>query len=220
MFDFLYNFIMLCALFLLYSFVGWIIEVIYTFIIERKFVNRGFLIGPLVPIWGFGAVLIMLILRSDDSLFNLAISSAFIGSFLEYVVNYVMEKIFKVRWWDYSKLPFNINGRVWLGSSLFFGLGGILVVKVFNPIIFNLFSMINETVFSVVVIILILIVLTDFCVSFNIINKLKISALSMKKDYTEEISKKVRGVLMEKSLWFRRLLKAFPNIKVSFKGKK
>ncbi len=220
MFDFLYNFIMLCALFLLYSFVGWIIEVIYTFIIERKFVNRGFLIGPLVPIWGFGAVLIMLILRSDDSLFNLAISSAFIGSFLEYVVNYVMEKIFKVRWWDYSKLPFNINGRVWLGSSLFFGLGGILVVKVFNPIIFNLFSMINETVFSVVVIILILIVLTDFCVSFNIINKLKISALSMKKDYTEEISKKVRAVLMEKSLWFRRLLKAFPNIKVSFKGKK
>ena len=220
MFDFLYNFIMLCALFLLYSFVGWIIEVIYTFIIERKFVNRGFLIGPLVPIWGFGAVLIMLILRSDDSLFNLAISSAFIGSFLEYVVNYVMEKIFKVRWWDYWNLPFNINGRVWLGSSLFFGLGGILVVKVFNPIIFNLFSMINETVFSVVVIILILIVLTDFCVSFNIINKLKISALSMKKDYTEEISKKVRAVLMEKSLWFRRLLKAFPNIKVSFKGKK
>lgn len=220
MFDFLYNFIMLCALFLLYSFAGWIIEVVYTFIIERKFVNRGFLIGPLVPIWGFGAVLITLILKSDDSLFNLAISSAFIGTFLEYIVNYVMEKIFKVRWWDYSKLPFNINGRVWLGSSIFFGLGGILVVKVFNPIIFNLFSMINETVFSWIVIILVLIVLIDFCISFNIINKLKISALSMKKDYTEEISKKVRGVLMEKSLWFRRLLKAFPNIKVSFKGKK
>lgn len=220
MFDFLYNFIMLCALFLLYSFFGWIIEVIYTFITEKKFVNRGFLIGPLVPIWGFGAVLITLILRSDDSLFNLTISSAFIGTFLEYVVNYVMEKIFKVRWWDYSKLPFNINGRVWLFSSVFFGLGGILIVKIFNPIIFNLFSMINEVIFSWIVIILILIVLTDFCVSFNIINKLKISALSMKKDYTEEISKKVRGVLMEKSLWFRRLLKAFPNIKVSFKGKK
>ena len=140
MFDFLYNFIMLCALFLFYSFIGWIIEVIYTFITEKKFVNRGFLIGPLVPIWGFGAVLITLILKKDDSLFNLAISSAFIGTFLEYVVNYVMEKMFKVRWWDYSRLPFNINGRVWLGSSLFFGLGGILVVKFLNPIIFNLFS--------------------------------------------------------------------------------
>ncbi len=220
MFDFLYNFITLCALFLFYSFIGWIIEVIYTFITEKKFVNRGFLIGPLVPIWGFGAVLITLILKKDDSLFNLAISSAFIGTFLEYVVNYVMEKMFKVRWWDYSRLPFNINGRVWLGSSLFFGLGGILVVKFLNPIIFNLFSMINEVIFSWIVIIFVLIFLTDFCISFNIINKLKISALSMKKDYTEEISKKVRSVLMEKSLWFRRLLKAFPNIRISFKGKK
>ena len=220
MFDFLYNFITLCALFLFYSFIGWIIEVIYTFITEKKLVNRGFLIGPLVPIWGFGAVLITLILKKDDSLFNLAISSAFIGTFLEYVVNYVMEKMFKVRWWDYSRLPFNINGRVWLGSSLFFGLGGILVVKFLNPIIFNLFSMINEVIFSWIVIIFVLIFLTDFCISFNIINKLKISALSMKKDYTEEISKKVRSVLMEKSLWFRRLLKAFPNIRISFKGKK
>ena len=220
MFDFLYNFITLCALFLFYSFIGWIIEVIYTFITEKKFVNRGFLIGPLVPIWGFGAVLITLILKKDDSLFNLAISSAFIGTFLEYVVNDVMEKMVKVRWWDYSRLPFNINGRVWLGSSLFFGLGGILVVKFLNPIIFNLFSMINEVIFSWIVIIFVLIFLTDFCISFNIINKLKISALSMKKDYTEEISKKVRSVLMEKSLWFRRLLKAFPNIRISFKGKK
>ena len=119
MFDFLYNFIILGALFLIYSFIGWMIEVIYTLIEKKKFVNRGFLIGPLVPIWGTGAVLITIILRPDDSLFNLVISSAFIGTFLEYVVNYLMEKMFKVRWWDYSSLPFNISGRVWLGSSCF-----------------------------------------------------------------------------------------------------
>ena len=76
-----------------------------------------------MPIWGTGAVLITLILRPQDSLFNMAISSAFIGSFLEYVVNYLMEKIFKVRWWDYSKLPFNINGRVCLTSFLLFWFG-------------------------------------------------------------------------------------------------
>ena len=98
MFDFLYNFIILGALFLIYSFIGWMIEVIYTLIEKKKFVNRGFLIGPLVPIWGTGAVLITIILRPDDSLFNLVISSAFIGTFLEYVVNYLMEKLFKVRW--------------------------------------------------------------------------------------------------------------------------
>ncbi len=218
--EVIYRFIVLCALFLIYSFIGWLIEVIYTFITEKKFINRGFLIGPLVPIWGTGAILITLILKPDDSLFNTAISSAFIGTFLEYVVNYVMEKLFKVRWWDYSQLPFNINGRVWLGSSCFFGLGGILIVQIINPIFFNIFTMFDRYVFCVIIILLLLLALIDFCISFNIINKLKISVDSVRKDYTEEISKKVKSVLMSKSVWFSRLLKAFPNIKISFKVKK
>lgn len=220
MFDFLYNFVILGALFLIYSFIGWIIEVVYTLIDQKKFVNRGFLIGPLVPIWGTGAILITLILKPDDSLFNLVISSAFIGTFLEYVVNYLMEKMFKVRWWDYSTLPFNINGRVWLGSSCVFGLGGLLIVKVMNPLFFRLFSFINEFVFSIIIMVLLLLVLADFCISFNIIHKLKISVDSVRKDYTEEISKKVKTILMSKSMWFKRLLNAFPNIKFSFKTKK
>lgn len=220
MFDFLYNFIILGALFLIYSFIGWMIEVIYTLIEKKKFVNRGFLIGPLVPIWGTGAVLITIILRPDDSLFNLVISSAFIGTFLEYVVNYLMEKMFKVRWWDYSSLPFNINGRVWLGSSCFFGIGGLLIVKIMNPLFFRFFSIINDFVFSIIIMVLLLFVLTDFCISFNIINKLKISVDSVRKDYTEEISKKVKAILMNKSMWFKRLLNAFPNVKFSFKAKK
>ena len=149
MFDFYNKFVVLCALFLIYSFFGWIIEVIYTFFEKKKFVNRGFLIGPLVPIWGTGAILITLILRPDDSMFNLIISSAFIGTFLEYVVNYLMEKIFKARWWDYSKLPFNVNGRVWLGSSLFFGIGGVIIVQFMNPLLFDLFKSVNPYVFRI-----------------------------------------------------------------------
>ena len=68
--------------------------------------------------------------------------------------------------------------------------------------------------------VLLLFVLTDFCISFNIINKLKISVDSVRKDYTEEISKKVKAILMNKSMWFKRLLNAFPNVKFSFKAKK
>lgn len=219
MFGFFYNFIILCALFLIYSFIGWLIEVIFTLIDNHKFVNRGFLIGPMVPLWGTGAILITLILKPQDSLFNLVVSSAFIGTFLEYVVNYLMEKIFKVRWWDYSQMPFNINGRVCLVSSCIFGGGGLLVVKVINPFLFNLFGMINSSIFSIIVIFLMMLLLIDFCISFNIIQKLKVSAESQRKDYTEEISKKVRAALMEKSFGFRRLLKAFPNVKFSFKKK-
>ncbi len=220
MFGFFYNFIIICALFLIYSFIGWLVEVFITLLMERKFINRGFLMGPLVPIWGTGAILITLILKPQDSLFNLVISSAFIGTFLEYVVNYLMEKLFKVRWWDYSQLPFNINGRVCLASSCIFGVGGLLVVKAINPFLFKTFAKINPSVFCIIIMILMLLALTDFCVSFNIIQKLKISAESVHKDYTEEISKKVRATLMNKSFGFKRLLKAFPNVNFSFKGKR
>ena len=215
-----YNIVIFCGLFIIYSFIGWIIEVLVSFIYNHKFINRGFLIGPLVPIWGTGAILITLVLRPDDSLFNLIISSAFIGTFLEYIVNYLMEKIFKVRWWDYSHLPFNINGRVCLSSSCFFGIGGLLIVKFLNPFFFNVFSKFEPLLFSSITYILMILVLIDFSISFNIIQKLKISADSVRKDYTEEISKKVKTVLMNKAFGFKRLLKAFPNIKFSFKNKK
>lgn len=215
----LYEFFILCGLFLIYSFVGWIIEVVYSFIVEHKFINRGFLVGPLVPIWGTGAVLITLILRPDDSLFNLIISSAFIGTFLEYVINYLMEKIFKARWWDYSNMPFNINGRVCLAYSCLFGLCGVLVVKVFNPLLFKMFLLMNNSSFCILVSVLMLLVAIDFCISFNIVQKLKLSADSLRKDYTEEISKKVRAILMNKSFGFKHLLKAFPNVTFYFKKK-
>ena len=220
MFGFFYNFIIICALFLIYSFIGWLVEIFITLVMERKFINRGFLIGPLVPIWGTGAILITLILRPHDSLFNLVISSAFIGTFLEYVVNYLMEKLFKVRWWDYSHLPFNINGRVCLASSCIFGVGGLLVVKIINPFLFNIFAKVNSSVFCIIIMFLMMLVLVDFCISFNIIQKLKISAESVRKDYTEEISKKVKSALMDKSFGFKRLLKAFPNVKFSSKKKR
>lgn len=220
MFGFFYNFIIICALFLIYSFIGWLVEIFITLVMERKFINRGFLIGPLVPIWGIGAILITLILRPQDSLFNLVISSAFIGTFLEYVVNCLMEKLFKVRWWDYSQLPFNINGRVCLASSCIFGIGGLLVIKIINPFLFNIFAKVNPSVFCIIIMFLMMLVLVDFCISFNIIQKLKISAESVRKDYTEEISKKVRATLMDKSFGFKRLLKAFPNVKFSSKKKR
>ena len=214
-----YEFIVLCALFLVYSFIGWIIEIVFTFLTDHKIINRGFLIGPLVPIWGTGAILITLILNPKDSVFSLILSSAVIGTVLEYIVNYVKEKIFKVRWWDYSKLPFNINGRVCLITSCMFGISGLLVIKVFNPVFLHLFLMINKSVFYILVSVLVLLVCIDFGVSFNIIQKLKFSFDSVHKDYTEEISKRVRNTLMHKSIGFKRLLKAFPNIKFGVKKK-
>ena len=218
--DFTIVFFRFFILFLIYSFIGWLFEVLLTIFKEHKYINRGFLIGPIVPIWGTGAILITLILKEKDGIFNLLVSSAFIGTFLEYVVNVLMERIFKARWWDYSHLPFNINGRVWLGSSILFGIGGMYVILYLNPLFSSLINSLNNDKIIYFGFILLFILLMDIAVSCNIIKKLKLSAYSMKKDYTEEVSNKVRAILKEKSYSFNRLIKAFPDVNFLFKGKK
>ncbi len=210
----------LFSLFIIYSFIGWIVEVLVSFPRERRFVNRGFLIGPIVPIWGAGAILITLILKRSDSLISLVFSSAVIASILEYIVNYLMEIIFKARWWDYSHLPFNLNGRIWIGSALMFGIGGLVVLNYGNPFFLNLLGNVNSNVLIVIDLIILIILIIDIFVSCNVISKLKLSAESMRKDYTEEISVKVKNVLSEKSKSFKRILKAFPDVKFNFRIKK
>ena len=139
-----------------------------------------------------------------------------LASVLEYFVNYLMEVIFKARWWDYSHLPFNLNGRICFGSSAFFGIGGLLIINVTNPFLLNLLSKIDFNILMTVDIVILILIILDLCVSCNVIKKLKLSAYSLKKDYTEEISAKVMGALSKKSKQFKRLLKAFPNVKFNF----
>lgn len=218
--NFLVIFYRYFILFLIYSFIGWLFEVFLTVVKEHKYINRGFLIGPIVPIWGTGAILITLILKETDGIFNLLVSSAFIGTFLEYVVNVLMEKLFKARWWDYSDLPFNINGRVWLGSSVLFGIGGMCVVLYLNPFFLSLINYLDSNILIYLGFIFFIIVVVDFAISCNIIKRLKLSAYSIRKDYTEEVSKKVRAILREKSHSFNRLIKAFPDVNFLFKSKK
>ena len=218
--EFVISFFRYFILFIIYSFIGWLFEVFLTIVKEHKYVNRGFLIGPIVPIWGTGAIIITLILKESDGIFNLLVSSAFIGTFLEYVVNVLMEKLFKARWWDYSNLPFNVNGRVWLGSSVLFGIGGMCVVLYLNPFFSLIIDSLNSFLIFYFGFILLIALTIDLAVSCNIIKRLKLSAYSVKKDYTEEVSKKVRSVLREKSNSFNRLIKAFPDVNFLFKGKK
>ena len=121
------------AIFLIYSFIGWIVEVSAFLIQDHKFVNRGFFIGPVVPIYGTGGILITLLLTKYQSdpvtLFCMAVV---VCSILEYFTSYVMEKLFKTRWWDYSNKKFNINGRICLTNLLFFGLMGLVMVYLVN----------------------------------------------------------------------------------------
>lgn len=120
--------------FLCYSFVGWVYESALVSAQERCWVNRGFLNGPLCPIYGVGAVLAAVLLTplKTHPLLIFAIS-ALGASALEYATSWAMERLFHARWWDYSNFRFNLNGRICLLGAAVFGVAGVLIVEIVHP---------------------------------------------------------------------------------------
>ena len=204
----------LFLLFLIYSFAGWLIETVGDFIKHKKFINRGFLLGPYCPIYGTGVVLITLFLsKYSDDIFALFFLATMLCGILEYFTSYIMEKIFKARWWDYSKMRFNINGRICLETLVLFGLAGIIILHYLNPFFISFITKIPDTTIHIASSILFFLFITDCIISFKIINSvksIKVSISSQIKDNTDEISSKVREIIMKKSAPYRRLLFAFP----------
>ena len=124
------------SFFYIYSFFGWIFESCYVSIKSRRLVNRGFLRLPMLPLYGTGAVMMLWVsLPLQDSIAAVYLAGTIAASILEYVTGYVMERLFKMKYWDYSHLRFQINGYVSLGSSLTWGLLTILLTEwVHRPI--------------------------------------------------------------------------------------
>lgn len=122
-------------IFIMFSVVGWISEVLYVGIFhEHKFVNRGFLHGPLCPVYGFGGVVILLLPATLYSTWlPLFFASMILCTAVEYFVSWIMEKTFHARWWDYSHYKFNIKGRVCLLNSVLFGFMGLGVIHFVYP---------------------------------------------------------------------------------------
>ncbi len=120
--------------FIIYSLFGWITETIYAGWEEHRFVNRGFLNGPFCPIYGFGIVLLLTTLRPFfDNLPLLFLGSVALTSILEYFTGWVLETVFNHKWWDYSNRSFNLNGRICLRFSLYWGIAAMLIIKVVHP---------------------------------------------------------------------------------------
>lgn len=158
--------------FIIYAFIGWIYESIFRTITHRKVINSGFLNGPLIPIYGFGAILVVFLFFDDNlSLIPLFLSSMMVTTILEYVTSYVMEKVFHARWWDYSNKPFNVNGRVFLLGAVVFGALSIIVVEYVHPNIISFVNSIDRTFIYFFSIVLFLVLIFDFIyTSVNILN--------------------------------------------------
>lgn len=206
-------------LFIVYSLIGWIVEVVGILIQEKRFINRGFLIGPYCPIYGVGGIAIILLLNKymDDPI-ALFIMAIVVCSLLEYFTSYIMEKLFKTRWWDYSNYKFNINGRICLETMWAFGALACFVIYVINPPLIRLLESLPHIIFNIISYSIMVIFLIDNIISFKIISNVKATAKNVKKDSTEEMTKYVKEALSKKSLLNKRLINAFPHLQAHIKN--
>lgn len=201
------------ALFFIYSFAGWIMESVNISIRNKKATNRGFLIGPYCPIYGWGVVMITFLLQKyhDDIPATFFLSILICGT-LEYGTSYFMEKIFKARWWDYSARRFNINGRICLETLIPFGIAGTAITIWINPFFLKYINMVPQLVINIILGIISVLFIIDTIISFRIIFNLKEMSKEF-KDNTDEISNKVKRIIRKKMVLYRRLVHSFPRIK-------
>ncbi|NCC55076.1 MAG: hypothetical protein EOM11_06280 [Erysipelotrichia bacterium] len=209
--------------FIIYAFLGWICESVYKSVFRKKMINSGFLNGPICPIYGFGALLIIYLLTPfQNNPFFVFIFGVLTTSLLEYFTSWLLESLFHMSWWDYSKRKFNIHGRVCLLNATMFGLMSLFVMYIAHPITTHLFKKIDVNTQLLLAGVIFTLLLIDTIVSI-------ISVLNMNKslvkihDYLHSIFANMDGltskISKENELIIQRLIKkrahlkrAFPNL--------
>lgn len=217
------NFINLFSYFIIYSFLGWICEIIWLSIQNKKILkNTGFLYGPWCPIYGIGALIILHFLgKYQNDLIALFVISMIVCTILEYVVGWLLEKLFNERWWDYSNMKYNIEGRVCLLNTVAFGVGALILVHYLNPFFVAVINALPNNVHFVLVTVLFIAFVFDIVMTLigvlnlrTIINKIK---RRRKKQLFVHGTQKYADELFDKQSEFtlfniRHLLKRFPKL--------
>ena len=135
------------AYFLIYSCIGWCLEVIYAAATTGQLVNRGFLNGPVCPIYGFGMIIVLFALTPlQHSILLLYIGGVILPSALELVGGWALYKLYHTRWWDYSDFPLNIGGYICLEFCLLWGVGTLVVMRIVHPVVADLVDLIPSLV--------------------------------------------------------------------------
>ena len=182
-------------IFILFSFIGWISEVIYVGVTSaHKFVNRGFLHGPLCPVYGFGGVVILMLPPSLYATWiPLFFASMILCTIVEYFVSWLMEKLFHTRWWDYSHYKIQLNGRICLLNSILFGFLGVVVIHFVYPLMTDLLNSLGQTWISISGMIILAVLSVDIfftvrkLVDFaNVMKKLKELGETLNSHYGQE----------------------------------
>ncbi|MDE7062668.1 MAG: putative ABC transporter permease [Lachnospiraceae bacterium] len=148
--------------FVIYSFVGWCYEsAICSQIKYHKFINRGFLQGPWVPIYGAGAVINYLLIGWIGNVPGVFLAAMFTSGVVEYLTSYAMERLFHKRWWDYTRYRYNLNGRICLYGCIIFGAANVVLLRFVHPTVIAFTEAIPDQVLTGIVIFLYLLFMTD-----------------------------------------------------------
>ncbi len=224
--------------FIIYSITGWIYESILCSITGKKLVNRGFLNGPLCPVYGFGAILIVFVFYGKETtLLPLFLSSMVLTTTVEYLTSVLLEVFFHARWWDYSERPFNIHGRVYLTGAIVFASLSVIVINYAQPAIEGYLYGQPQVLLSYIAIFIFLVVLVDLFFTVRHLLLLNIRIAQVKSDFDRLLNEgelkldelklmlqnkfedtaiytdKVKVLLQKGRFQNRRLFNAFPNIK-------
>lgn len=201
-------------IFALYSFIGWVMETIFASTLQRKFINRGFLRGPFTPIYGFGAILIIVSLNlifipmhnSPILLISKLILSTLIVTALEFVTGFVLEKIFHSKWWDYSGNFLNFKGYICLKYSLVWGVLAFILIQLVHPVVERFIYFIPLSTKSYMAVFFALYFIADTILSI-------IGALDLRKTiihYSDLSLEKYKAKIIK----YKRIFIAFPRLLV------
>lgn len=217
-----WNFAYLFLIFMFYSFLGYLCEIVCSSIKQKKLVNRGFLCGPYCPIYGVGALFILFfLLRFKKDPILVYVLGTILTSALEYITSFLLEKIFHNKWWDYSNEKFNLNGRVYLFNSLLFGFGSLVIIYAGNDFINTLLNMLSFTTMNILAYGLLVFfsidVIYSCIVAYNLRNRLIICE-KLKNEKLSKIpgmiDKEIRKRIEKFKTYPKRLLEAFPNLQL------
>lgn len=176
--------------FIIYSFLGWIFECIHMALTTREVVNRGFLFGPVIPVYGVGLSLIVTFLSEFKNNFIVfLILSILIIAVLEYLISVILEKIFKIRWWDYSDKKFNLHGRICLNTMTIFIIGATIITYLVHPLIYKILISMSVNFRSLLFGVLLILFIMDVVFSVWITKQYLKNSESKRKDKTPDIRK-------------------------------
>ncbi len=243
-------------IFLIYAFIGWCTEVSYAALDTGRFVNRGFLNGPVCPVYGCGVLLVVVVLTPlKENLLILFVGSVVLTTVIEFITGFLLEKLFHNQWWDYSNEPFNVCGYICLKFSILWGLACTFVMKIIHPMIYKVIHVFPNIPGMILMAVLLAVFACDLAITVSTILKFnkrlktleemgrKIHRISdeigeniyenvtaavekseewkdsisekraeRRQEY-EELSRKYKELLEQKNFGFKRLLKAFPDMR-------